>query len=411
MGGDLNLKKSWHPVLMSNQKRVWEEEKKALDERKKIEQVLKERAEERQIQELQQMQEAAGGKTRVDRVDWMYSGPANGQMGTTEEMEGYLLGKRRLDGLVKRDPSEALKKNAGQDGFMAIQNANTIKDTAAKIKSDPMLAIKQQEQAAYEAMMNDPTRRRQLMKIAGQDQPDDKDRQQRKHRHRDENDEPSRKRRRHSDKDRHAHRHRSRRHRSPSVSRSRSPIRRRNERHEYREDSYHRRRHAPSRSRSPERRKYEERRYRRESYPSPRRSGSRSDSRSRSPGYRKRDPDRTGRRPLPKREGRESGTARRQSPTYEPYRSGHPRSPPGKPSEDERAKRLAAMQGNASALEDERRSRLADLSERERKQMEADDKIRSEKGRFVGKLRNQAENTVGLGQRLQGRSGLQRMDD
>ncbi|KAH0143149.1 hypothetical protein KCU67_g13689, partial [Aureobasidium melanogenum] len=92
MGGDLNLKKSWHPVLMSNQKRVWEEEKKALDERKKIDQVLKERAEERQIQELQQMQEAAGGKKRVDRVDWMYGGPADGQKGTTEEMEAYLLG-------------------------------------------------------------------------------------------------------------------------------------------------------------------------------------------------------------------------------------------------------------------------------------------------------------------------------
>ena len=35
MGGDLNLKKSWHPALMTNQKRVWEEEKKALDERKR----------------------------------------------------------------------------------------------------------------------------------------------------------------------------------------------------------------------------------------------------------------------------------------------------------------------------------------------------------------------------------------
>ena len=49
MGGDLNLKKSWHTSLMSNQKRVWAEEKKALDERKKIDQVMKERAEERQI--------------------------------------------------------------------------------------------------------------------------------------------------------------------------------------------------------------------------------------------------------------------------------------------------------------------------------------------------------------------------
>ena len=71
MGGDLNLKKSWHPVLMSNQKRVWEAERSALDEKKKVQQLVKERDEERQIQELQQMQEAAGGKKRSQRVEWM----------------------------------------------------------------------------------------------------------------------------------------------------------------------------------------------------------------------------------------------------------------------------------------------------------------------------------------------------
>lgn len=29
-GGDLNMKKSWHPLLMKNQERVWIEEKKAV---------------------------------------------------------------------------------------------------------------------------------------------------------------------------------------------------------------------------------------------------------------------------------------------------------------------------------------------------------------------------------------------
>ena len=29
-GGDLNMKKSWHPLLMKNQERVWLEEKKAV---------------------------------------------------------------------------------------------------------------------------------------------------------------------------------------------------------------------------------------------------------------------------------------------------------------------------------------------------------------------------------------------
>ncbi|KAL8691045.1 MAG: hypothetical protein Q9218_003647 [Villophora microphyllina] len=189
MGGDLNLKKSWHPVLMSNQRRVWEEEKKALDERKRIEQMMKERQEERQIQELQEMQEAAGGKKRLNRVDWMYSGPAAGQAGTTEEMEGYLLGKRRIDGLIKGTESKKLEKAALEDSFMAFPKANTIHDTASKIREDPMLAIKKQEQAAYEALMNDPVKRRLLLKAAGGNITDTKkDRKHRKHYHRDERD-------------------------------------------------------------------------------------------------------------------------------------------------------------------------------------------------------------------------------
>ncbi|OAL37317.1 hypothetical protein AYO20_03493 [Fonsecaea nubica] len=172
MGGDLNLKKSWHPVLMSNQKKVWEEEKKALEERKKIDQIMKERAEERAIQELEDLQEAAGGKKRQSRVDWMYNGPSSGQAGTTEEMEGYLLGKRRIDGLLKGTDNRKLEKSAKEDSFMAVQSANTARDTAAKIREDPMLAIKKQEQAAYEAMMNDPVKRRLLLKAAGREDDD-----------------------------------------------------------------------------------------------------------------------------------------------------------------------------------------------------------------------------------------------
>ena len=53
MGGDLNLKKSWHPSLLSNQKRVHEAEQKALEERKRTQERVKELQHERQIEELQ----------------------------------------------------------------------------------------------------------------------------------------------------------------------------------------------------------------------------------------------------------------------------------------------------------------------------------------------------------------------
>ena len=110
-------------MLQKNQERVWLEQKKALAERKRIDQMMKERQEERQIQELQEMQEEAGGTKRLNRVDWMYSGPSSGQAGTTEEMEGYLLGKRRIDGLLKGSENSKLEKSAPESSFMAVQNS------------------------------------------------------------------------------------------------------------------------------------------------------------------------------------------------------------------------------------------------------------------------------------------------
>lgn len=130
MGGDLNLKKSWHPHLRKNQERVWKEEKSALEERKQIEKLRKEREEERQIEELQKMQEAAGGKTITKRVDWMYAGPSGDGAGVSEEREGYLLGKRRIDQLLQSNDTQNLQKGAAV-GIDAVgdTNANSARYT------------------------------------------------------------------------------------------------------------------------------------------------------------------------------------------------------------------------------------------------------------------------------------------
>ncbi len=397
---------------MTNQKRVWAEEKKALDERKKIEQVLKERAEERQILELEHMQEAAGGKKRTDRVDWMYNGPGSSGpgAGVTEEMEGYLLGKRRLDGLVKKSETESLKKDAGEEeGFIALnQSANSMRDTAAKVASDPMLAIKKQEQAAYEAMMSDPVRRRQLMLAAGKEEDEgkgkdgEKEKRHRKHRHhhRDEDGHRS-KRRRHSDEDdeRRSHRHRSHRHRrrssvSESRSRSRSPRRRSDERDDDRHRSRHARNDSVSRSRSPPRRRdRDDRDNRRRLYPSPRRSGS-SDSRSRSRSpYKARKEERN----IDNRRRSSQDDRYRKPSSFTPMTKQEPNDASNK--EAERLAKLAAMQSNASDLETERRSRLADIESKEARQREEDEKKRSDQARFISGVRKEAE-TVDAGRRF-----------
>ncbi|KAH9460922.1 hypothetical protein MJO28_009941 [Puccinia striiformis f. sp. tritici] len=167
-GGDLNMKKSWHPLLMKNQERVWKEERKALDERKKTTQLQKELAEERQLQELQRLQAEKGGDRRDERVEWLYATPAVGNGVNAEEQEAYLLGKKTVDKLFKEKDEAAAKLQAraasqsdadkAGGGFISLQNANTARDTASKIREDPLLAIKQQEQKAYENLRKNPTK-------------------------------------------------------------------------------------------------------------------------------------------------------------------------------------------------------------------------------------------------------------
>ncbi len=384
MGGDLNLKKSWHPVLMTNQRRVWEEEKKALDERKRIEQMMKERQEERQIQELQEMQEAAGGKKRLNRVDWMYAGPSAGQAGTTEEMEGYLLGKRRIDGLLKGSECQKLEKEASQESFMALQKANSVRDTASKIREDPMLAIKKQEQAAFEALMNDPVKRRLLLKAAGGDITSmTKDSKHRKHHHSNEQDRENRyhhKRRRTDDHDRsgrkgrHDHRRRSI---SSSYSRSPSP--------------YHRRNRSPSP-------------YRR------RRCDAGSDRRSSSPYRRQRSPSPDRRLPT----AHDANHNHRLKPSkswHNPVRRWYA-SPVREP--DDRAAKLAAMQTNATELDQDREKRIAAIAEKENEERKADAIARARsakhggRGDFVSGL-NRKAGDLDIGERMRrGRQALGR---
>ncbi|KAG8534279.1 uncharacterized protein KY384_001123 [Bacidia gigantensis] len=365
---------------MSNQKRVWEEEKKALEERKRIEQVMKERQEERQIQELQEMQEAAGGPRKQVKVDWMYSGPSAGQNGTTEEMEGYLLGKRRIDGLVKGTEHKQLEKNAGEESFMGQQNANNVRDTARKVQDDPLLAIKKQEQAEYEAVMNDPVKRRLLLKAAGKELPRSREKNRKKHTHhhrhhrrRDESRDHHRSQHSYDDFDRYArsrHDHRHRRHSETSSSRSPSPYARRHS------PSTHHRRRSPSysdRSRSPPQRS---------SYQNGHTNGNRLHH-SRSFPARKHSPIDYGRK---RRNTSSPSRSRSRSPPPSRHRQyQHGRQNGAAVSAEERAARLAAMQSDARELDISRASRLRDIQEQEARAREEEDRLRARSGKAGGK--------------------------
>lgn len=392
MGGDLNLKKSWHPVLMSNQERVWQEEQKALEERKRIEQMKKERQEERQIQELQDIQEAAGGTKRLNRVDWMYSGPSSGQAGTTEELEGYLLGKRRVDGFLKGTENKRLEKASTEESFMALQNANTMKDTTAKIREDPLLAIKKNQQAAFEALLNDPASRRRFLKAAADVKVKTEKREKSEHKHR-----------KHRDRE-----ERNDHHRSYKQSQSRG-----------RKDGYQKSRHhqgrrsdssSVSRSPLPQRRRS----------PLPLRNRSRSPlrhgDRSPSPSPRKISPYpyKTERSPYLKQSQSPNPDRKEFTPVKQSKRWHGSRRPAVKSfkiNDSEGANKLAAMQQDASELDRDREKRIAALEERETAEREADDIARLKaakyggKGEFVSKL-NRKAGELDVGERIRRSRGV-----
>ncbi|KAF3768550.1 hypothetical protein M406DRAFT_286470, partial [Cryphonectria parasitica EP155] len=182
-GNDLNLKKSWHPQLMTNQRRVFDAEQAALQERKITEARIDEIRRERQIEETQKQLEASGGPKRVDRVDWMYQGPNDG--GRDEfSSEAFLLGKRRIDSILRGDDAKTLEKPVGPTGSVGapVPIVASARDTAAKIREDPLVAIKRQEQEAYQAMMKDPSRRRQLLAQMGMAEEEPKKRKEERHR-------------------------------------------------------------------------------------------------------------------------------------------------------------------------------------------------------------------------------------
>ena len=308
---------------------------------------------------------------------------------------------------------------ASHKNFIAIQNANNARDIAAKIREDPLLAIKQQEQAAYQALLSNPLRLREMQERNGLKPKKSKEEKKREK----------------EERKRLKHERKHRRIRSSSLNDRRS---------ERRSPSYDDFDRSPApysrRSRSPERSYSNAKRY---DDPSPRRLG-----RSRSPEqYRHRhsySPARDGRMPPVSRVWPRSDESdddynggRTRDRTSHPvngkrYRSPSPRddrgsenkrfraSPPPQRREpprrvdtvtEERAARLAAMTSNASVMSLERQERLAALLEKEKADLEAEEQARA-RSKGMGSFLSHEQKKVfggsgGLEERIKrGRGGM-----
>ncbi|XP_014824724.1 PREDICTED: pre-mRNA-splicing factor CWC25 homolog [Poecilia mexicana] len=167
-GGDLNLKKSWHPQTMKNIERVWKAEQKYEAERKKIEELQKELKEERAREEITRYAEETGAiKKKDDRLDWMYQGPA-GQVSRDE----YLLG-RPIDKQITDQYEEPESGPSAETGLLpgSIFNPATPAsglDLAAKIREDPLFQIRKREEEKKREVLTNPVKMKKIKEMLRQ---------------------------------------------------------------------------------------------------------------------------------------------------------------------------------------------------------------------------------------------------
>ena len=341
----------------------------------------------------------------------MYAGPAAGQGGVVEEQEAYLLGKRRIDGIIKSTAKENIRSlekstNVNEETLAISQNANSLRDTAAKVREDPMLAIKRQEQTAYEELMKNPLQRQKLMKMAA-NLDDDGTRKLCSRRE------------------------------SRSANDDKYKMRKGN-RSTYRVDDDHftdERRRREGRSRSPQRLLNDRKRH----------SDDTCISRHWQKRYRDQSPASAGRRPDYSRDCRRedrygsgniirplrangrlpshhypSGQCRDTGSSVNADRDGNGRNPSCKRAtkitlyteeeDKERDAKLASMRTDALALEDSRRQRVLNDTVNDRLEEENSRHQKKDNG-FLGDLYRMSTNNIELGDRLrQGRQGLQRIE-
>ncbi|XP_053309893.1 pre-mRNA-splicing factor CWC25 homolog [Spea bombifrons] len=164
-GGDLNLKKSWHPQTLRNVEKVWKAEQKHEAEQKKIEELQKELRDERAREEMQRYAEETGAvKKRDEKLDWMYQGP--GGMVNREE---YLLG-RPVDKFIldkMQDPESGPSTETGllPGSIFSASGAVSSLDMATKIREDPLFMIRKKEDEQKREVLKNPVKMKKIREL------------------------------------------------------------------------------------------------------------------------------------------------------------------------------------------------------------------------------------------------------
>ncbi|CAH2354943.1 pre-mRNA-splicing factor Cwc25p [[Candida] railenensis] len=150
MPGDLNLKKSWHPGLVKNQQKLWQQEQDALKEHKRIKERQKEIEEEREKQDLLRLQYGedlsslpSEKKLEMNKLGWMYEeGPKKNSSGFTEMNGEFLDGKQKVEDMLSGRQQVSSSKGSRLDKLVSGGKTKSQDEkTISYGKDDPLLKI------------------------------------------------------------------------------------------------------------------------------------------------------------------------------------------------------------------------------------------------------------------------------
>ncbi|XP_014472916.1 PREDICTED: pre-mRNA-splicing factor CWC25 homolog [Dinoponera quadriceps] len=167
-GGDLNLKKSWHPSTMKNMEKVWKAEQQNDQEKRRIAELKREIEMEKDREDMTKyaMEQGVIEKKDEKKLDWMYKGP--NQMVNREE---YLLGRpvdKAFEQMVQAEKAELNRIPKNHVEYECIPpslrffSGNEQVDLARKMQEDPLYTIKKKEVETRNQLLKNPVKLKQL---------------------------------------------------------------------------------------------------------------------------------------------------------------------------------------------------------------------------------------------------------
>jgi len=153
MAGDLNLKKSWNPALVKNQRKVWDQEQEKLNEFKKIKERNEELAKEQEYINLLKLQygddfdEAdltKNERLKLSKLNWMYNDQPTSTVNSSgfNEVSGeFVEGKKKVEQLLLGSKSLLANTNSNMNKIINSGKGGSSRPLA----DDPLAMIKSQQ--------------------------------------------------------------------------------------------------------------------------------------------------------------------------------------------------------------------------------------------------------------------------